>query len=83
MHALQRRHQEQIRRDFFRSGTIAAAIYNVNRDPRKTPPFKASDIFTWLAEPQKEPTPEEEEAALDFFFGGLMAQNGPRGDVNG
>ena len=83
MHALQGRHQDRIRRDFFRSGTIAAAIYNVNRDPHKTPFFKATDIFPGLAEPEKEPTPEDEEAALEFYFGNIIAEHNRRGDVNG
>jgi len=83
LNALQGRHQDRIRRDFFRSGTIAAAIYNVNRDPVKNPFFKASDIFTFLAGPENEPTPEDEEAALEFYFGSIIAQHARRGDVNG
>jgi hypothetical protein len=83
LNALQGRHQDRIRRDFFRSGTIAAAIYNVNRDPVKTPFFKASDIFPGLAEPQKKPTPEDEAAALEFYFGSIIAEHARRKDVNG
>jgi hypothetical protein len=83
LHALQGRHQDRIRRDFFCSGTIAAAIYNVNRNPHKTPFFKASDIFPGLAEPEKEATPEDEEAALEFYFSTIIAEHNRRRDING
>lgn len=43
-----RQQEAQRQQDFFRTGTLVAAIYNVNRDPHKGAPFTASDIFPFL-----------------------------------
>lgn len=64
-------------RDFIRSGEIAAATYNVNRDPKKhSTPFGAPDIFPWLADGQAEAEPRvASDAEIDLFFTGLVTQD--------
>lgn len=79
------RHEEKEKREFIRFGTVAAAIYNVNRDPKRHPQaFTAADIFPGIAGP----APAEREATvaeLDMFFHAVAAQykktgkNGKRG----
>jgi len=60
--------------DDLRAASVAAAIYNVNRDPAKIPePINPSQLAPWnalhrrLAEPQKPKefaTPKDQEAAV-------------------
>lgn len=67
------RWEEQENREFIRAGTIAASIYNVNRDSQKYPnPITALDIFPHLPAPPPVPvTPEEAKRNLDRFFGNV------------
>lgn len=41
-------HRQQQHDDYFRTGTLVAAIYNVNRDTQKHGILSASDIFPFL-----------------------------------
>lgn len=60
--------------DDLRAASIAAAVYNVNRDPTKTPePIYPSELAPWNAlhrkhaapkEPKKFSTPEQQQAAV-------------------
>jgi hypothetical protein len=72
-----------------RLGTVAAAIYNVQRDTKAHPePFGASDVFSWMDRPEKaEPIlladPKEHAQLLRMqLFGSRLKSadaGGPRG----
>ena len=69
------RHTEKEAREYIRAGTIAAAIYNVNRDSKKHPQaITAADIFPGIVGPAKEHEREASSAELDMFFRGVAAQ---------
>ncbi len=46
--------------DDLRAGQVAAAIYNVNRDPEKVPdPFKAGEFAAWNALHRRDVAPPD------------------------
>lgn len=76
----QERWEEKQKFRFIRAGTIAAAIYEVNRDHRKrSVPFSYLDIFPFL---KPEQSAEDEEAALEAMFSrlGIQKSNGKDDD---
>ena len=59
----------QENREFFRIGTVAAAIYNVNRDPKRHPQaLDAFDIFPISRPPAPKLTPDELLQNADRVF---------------
>jgi hypothetical protein len=55
---------EKEQREFLRIGTIVAAIYNVNRDPKRHPkPITAFDIFSIPKPPEAKAEPEKPSKA--------------------
>lgn len=65
------RHREKEHRKFVRAGVVAAAVYNVNRDPRRQPrAFTSADIFPFLDD-RGAAERDVSEAELDFFFQGV------------
>jgi hypothetical protein len=73
-------HEERERREYIRVGTVAAAIYNVNRDPkRRAQLFTYRDIF-----PHAEVEPREAtDAEIDMFFTGVIAEQQKTAGKNG
>lgn len=64
------RWHEREQRALVRAGTIAAAIYNVNRDPKKHPKgFTARDIFDLPAPPRGRRTTADLIKRAESFFG--------------
>ena len=70
-HALMDRLRDSENRALVCAGTIAAAVYNVNRDTKRNPKgFTASDIFDLPAPPPPRRTKAEMIKRAENFFGG-------------
>lgn len=65
---------EPFGQEWLQTGTVAATIVNMNRDPKKSDPVEATDFIPGFRKP--DPEPVDVEAKLDAYFTAL-AKAGP------
>jgi hypothetical protein len=68
------------RAEYIRAGSIAASIYNVHRDPKKSEPLTWHDIFPWF-DKQEEPERVHTWQEIAVQFAAFLEDEGQRGAV--